>query len=114
MAREVARRGAFISFDRVTLEGILPDAKRIRMIMSLVEAGCAEQLLLSSDFFQEMALKKHRGPGLAQTVTVFGPKLVEAGPPGCHAAAHPGRQSQEISRLHAQSVIGRATHRSWA
>jgi phosphotriesterase-related protein len=81
VAREVARRGAFIGFDRVTLEGILPDSKRIRMVMSLVEAGCAEQLLLSSDFFQEMALKKHGGPGLAQTVTVFGPKLVEAGLP---------------------------------
>jgi hypothetical protein len=57
--QQVAKRGAFVGFDRVTLEGILPDADRVVMVMSFVDAGYADQLLLSSDFSQEKALKKN-------------------------------------------------------
>jgi phosphotriesterase-related protein len=81
VAQQVAKRGAFVGFDRVTLEGILPDADRVVMVMSFVDSGYADQLLLSSDFSQEKALKKNGGPGIAQTVTVFGPKLLKAGLP---------------------------------
>ncbi len=81
VARQVAKRGAFVGFDRVTLEGILPDADKVIMIMRLLEAGYEDRLLLSSDFFQEAALKKNGGAGFAQTVTVFGPRLLQAGVP---------------------------------
>lgn len=81
VAQQVAKRGAFVGFDRVTLDGIVPDATRVVMVRSLLDAGYADQLLLSSDFFQEARLKKRGGPGLAQTVTVFGPQLVDAGVP---------------------------------
>lgn len=69
-----------MGFDRVTL-ALLPDADKVIAVMALVEAGHADRLLLSSDFASARALKKNGGAGLAQTVTVFGPMLLEAGLP---------------------------------
>jgi phosphotriesterase-related protein len=76
----IAKRGAFVGFDRVTL-AIVPDADKVVAAMALVEAGHADRLLLSSDFASPRALKKNGGPGLAQTATVFGPMLLKAGLP---------------------------------
>lgn len=78
VAKELAKRGAFVGFDRVTIP-TLPDAKRVTMILALLDAGYADNLLLSSDFFSANSLKKNGGGGLAQTVTVFGKMLLEAG-----------------------------------
>ena len=58
---------------------IIPDEKRVAMILAFLDAGYADQLLLSSDFATGRALKKNGGPGVAQTVTVFAPMLVKAG-----------------------------------
>ena len=82
VAQQAAKRGAFVGFDRVTLETVhLPDADRIVMIMALLDAGYADNLLLSSEFYAESSLKKNGGPGIAQAATVFGPKLLRAGVP---------------------------------
>ena len=81
VAITLARRGAFVGFDRVTLNGIIPDEARVVMAMALIDAGYADHLLLSSDFAVEDALTKNGGPGLAQTVTVFAPMLLAAGVP---------------------------------
>src|SRR6185436_17602349 len=78
VAKELAKRGAFVGFDRVTIP-IIPDAKRVTMILALLDAGYVDNLLLSSDFFSANSLKKNGGGGLAQTVTVFGKMLLEAG-----------------------------------
>jgi phosphotriesterase-related protein len=78
IAIAIARRGAFVGFDRVTL-ATMPDPDRVIMAMAMAEAGYADNLLLSSDFYSERALKKNGGPGLAQTATVFGPMLLKAG-----------------------------------
>ena len=78
VAKQVAKRGAFVGFDRVTIQ-ILPDSKRVKMILALLDAGYAGNLLLSSDFSSPRSLKKNGGAGLAQTVTVFGKMLLEAG-----------------------------------
>ena len=81
IAIQIARRGAYIGFDRVTLNGTMPDANRVVMAMALAEAGHADKLLLSSDFYSRPALKREGGPGFAQTATVFGPMLRGAGMP---------------------------------
>lgn len=81
VASELARRGAYVGFDRVTLNGTMPDENRVVMAMALVEAGHADKLLLSSDFYSARSLKRDGGPGLAQTLTVFVPMLREAGLP---------------------------------
>jgi phosphotriesterase-related protein len=76
--KQLAKRGVFVGFDRVTIP-IVPDAQKVTTILAFLEAGYADQLLLSSDFATGRALKKNGGPGLAQTATVFGPMLLKAG-----------------------------------
>jgi phosphotriesterase-related protein len=76
--KQLARRGVFVGFDRVTIP-IVPDAERVVMIMAMVEAGYADQVLISSDFAVASSLKKNGGAGLAQASTVFAPMLVKAG-----------------------------------
>lgn len=80
VAIAIAKRGAFVGFDRVTL-ALVPDADKVVAVMAMVEAGHADQLLLSSDFASARSLKKNGGAGLAQTATVFGPMLLKAGLP---------------------------------
>jgi phosphotriesterase-related protein len=78
-AKALARRGVFVGFDRVTINVIIPDEKRVAMVLAFLDAGHVDHLLLSSDFSSGRALKKNGGPGIAQTVTVFGPMLTKAG-----------------------------------
>jgi predicted metal-dependent phosphotriesterase family hydrolase len=75
--KQLAKRGAFVGFDRVTLP-IVPDAQKVTTILAFLDAGFVDSLLLSSDFVG-LSLKKNGGAGLAQTVTVFGPMLLKAG-----------------------------------
>ena len=76
--KQLAARGVFVGFDRVTIP-IVPDAQKVATILAFLDAGYADRLLLSSDFSSGRGLKKNGGPGLAQTVTVFGPLLTKAG-----------------------------------
>jgi phosphotriesterase-related protein len=78
-AKQLAKRGVFVGFDRVTINAIIPDEKRVAMILAFLDAGYQDHLLLSSDFSNGRALKKNGGPGIAQTKTAFGPMLVKAG-----------------------------------
>lgn len=80
VAIAIAKRGAFVGFDRVTL-ALVPDADKVVAAMTLIEAGFADCLLLSSDFASARSLKKNGGAGLAQTATVFAPLLRKAGLP---------------------------------
>jgi phosphotriesterase-related protein len=75
--KAIARRGAFVGFDR---QGGTGDGTQVKMVMAILEAGYAENLLFSSDFATGGSQLKHNGgPGYAKTVTVFVPKLREAG-----------------------------------
>ena len=78
IAIAVAKRGAFVGFDRVTL-ALVPDADKVVAAMALIEAGFADRLLLSSDFASARSLRQNGGAGLAQTATVFAPLLLKAG-----------------------------------
>lgn len=77
---EIAKRGAYVGFDRVTI-ALVPDAQKVTTIMAIVEAGYASKLLLASDFSNPRGLKKNGGGGLGQAVTVFAPMLLKAGLP---------------------------------
>ena len=66
--KQIAKRGAFVGFDRVTSQKPSDD-QRVTEILALLEAGHADKLLLSSD---------KRG-GFVATPTVFVPKLRRAG-----------------------------------
>ena len=77
---EIAKRGAFVGFDRVTI-ALVPDAQKVTTIMAIVAAGHASKILLASDFSNARGLKKNGGGGLGQAVTVFAPMLLKAGMP---------------------------------
>ena len=79
IAQQLARRGVFVGFDRVGINAIIPDEKRVTMIMAFLEAGQVDHLLLSSDFANGRGLKKNGGPGIGLTVTAFAPMLTKAG-----------------------------------
>jgi phosphotriesterase-related protein len=79
IAQQLAKRGVFVGFDRVGINVIIPDEKRVAMILAFLEAGHVDHLLLSSDFSSGRALKKNGGPGIALTVTQFVPMLAKAG-----------------------------------
>jgi phosphotriesterase-related protein len=75
--KAIARRGAFVGFDR---QGGAGDTRQVKMVMAMLDAGYAANLLFSSDFSAGGSQLKHNGgPGYAKTLTVFVPKLREAG-----------------------------------
>jgi phosphotriesterase-related protein len=74
--KAVAKRGAFVGFDR---QGGPGDSEQIPAVMALIEAGYEDKLLLSSDFSFAADLKRNGGAGYAKTVTVFAPKLRKLG-----------------------------------
>ena len=75
---EIAKRGAFVGFDRVTtVQQIMPDEKKVAMVVAFLAAGHADKLLLSADFTGQRTLEA--GPGYGRTVTVFVPQLKKAG-----------------------------------
>jgi phosphotriesterase-related protein len=74
--KAICRRGAFIGFDR---QGGPGDAQQVPMVMALIEAGFAGNLMFSADISSAAQMKKNGGQGYAKTLTVFVPKLKAAG-----------------------------------
>jgi predicted metal-dependent phosphotriesterase family hydrolase len=74
--RAVCRRGAFIGFDRQGGQG---DVQQVPLVMKLLEAGYADNLMFASDLSNIAQTKKGGGPGYGRTLTVFVPKLKAAG-----------------------------------
>jgi len=64
--KQICKRGAFVGFDR---QGGNGDAQQIPMVMALLDAGFANNLMFSAD----------ASSGYAKTLTVFLPKLKAAG-----------------------------------
>ena len=52
---------------------------QVPMVMTLINAGYADNVMLSSDLARPNAIKRNDGPGYAKTLTVFVPKLKQAG-----------------------------------
>jgi phosphotriesterase-related protein len=82
---EVARRGAFIAYDNLGFEGghqgfsFPTDADYVRRILGLLEAGYAEQLLLSHDVAHKQHLRAYGGLGYDFLLLEFVPALRAAG-----------------------------------
>ena len=73
--KQIAKRGAYVGFDRVT-GGRVPDAKKVVMIQAFLDAGYADRLLICSDFTGRRSLAR---PGYGNTLTAFLPLLRQAG-----------------------------------
>jgi phosphotriesterase-related protein len=74
--KQIAKRGAYVGFDRVT-GGLVPDDKKVAMILAFLDAGYADRLLLSADY--NFTARSAARPGYAVTLTMFAPKLRQAG-----------------------------------
>ena len=74
--KAVCRRGAFIGFDR---QGGPGDAQQVPMVMALIDAGFADNLMFSADIASAAQMRHNGGQGYAKTLTVFVPKLKAAG-----------------------------------
>ena len=74
--KAICRRGAFIGFDR---QGGPGDVQQVPLVMALLEAGFAENLMFSADISNAGQMKKNGGQGYAKTLTVFVPKIKAAG-----------------------------------
>lgn len=74
--KAICRRGAFVGFDR---QGGNGDGQQVPMVMALIEAGFAGNLMFSADISNAGQMKKNGGQGYAKTLTVFVPKLKAAG-----------------------------------
>ena len=73
----LCKRGAYIAFDR---QGGNNDALNAQMVLKLLDAGFADNLLFSSDYAGTSSLlKRTGGPGWSRTVTVWLPRLRAAG-----------------------------------
>jgi predicted metal-dependent phosphotriesterase family hydrolase len=75
----VARWGGYVSLDNIGLQ--LGDHERtvLRLVLDLVEQGCAERLLLSQDVGQMAELRSRGGRGYTYLAERFLPALAEAG-----------------------------------
>ena len=74
--RAICRRGAYIGFDR---QGAPGDTQQVPMVIKLLEAGYANNIMIASDLSNIAQTKQGKGPGYARALTVFVPKLKEAG-----------------------------------
>jgi predicted metal-dependent phosphotriesterase family hydrolase len=77
----IVRRGAYVQFDKVgdPHAFFLPEARLVRSVCDLVEAGYLEQILLSHDICFRSHLKYMGGHGYDYLLTKFVPALLEAG-----------------------------------
>jgi phosphotriesterase-related protein len=93
MAIRLAKRGAFVAFDRVTRQQQwVSDEHRVHMILAFLDAGQIDHLLISSDYIGrintsvgEVSLypgplhARDGGPGYARPLKLFVPLLKKAG-----------------------------------
>lgn len=79
--KEIARRGAFVQFDKVgdPRSFFMPEARLVVFIQELVAAGYLEHILLSHDTAFPIHLKVLGGIGYDYVPTVFRQRLDDAG-----------------------------------
>jgi len=78
--RRIAARGAYILFDGPSKIKYGPDEARVVMLKRLVDAGYADQLLISGDMGRRSYLKAYGGgPGFEYLLKQFVPRMQEEG-----------------------------------
>ena len=93
IAKRLAKRGAFVAFDRVTRQQQwVSDEHRLTMIRAFLDAGHIDKLLISSDFIGRINVAageisrysgplhaRDGGPGYARPLKLFVPLMRKAG-----------------------------------
>ncbi len=77
--RELAAAGAYVAFDTVGKESYQSDETRLRLLLSLLDAGHAERVLLSCDVSRYGYLRSEGGEGYGHLFRSFLPQVRAAG-----------------------------------
>lgn len=77
--RELAASGAYVAFDTIGKHRYQSDARRLRLLLTLLEAGHADRALLSCDISRHGYLRAQGGQGYGQLFRSFLPALRAAG-----------------------------------
>lgn len=79
--RRLAAEGAYVSFDTVGKHAYQDDAVRLRLLLTLIEAGHADRILLSCDISRHAYLTGEGGTGYGHLFRTFLPSVQAAGVP---------------------------------
>ena len=77
--KRLAEAGAFVAFDTVGKTSYQPDEVRVRLVLSLLEAGYEEKILLSNDISRESYFSSRGGVGYSHLFQSFLPRLRKEG-----------------------------------
>jgi phosphotriesterase-related protein len=77
--RELAAAGAYIAFDTIGKASYQSDETRLRLLLSLLEAGHADRVLLSCDISRYGYLRSEGGDGYGHLFRSFLPRVRAAG-----------------------------------
>jgi len=78
--KKIAETGAYLVYDCIGKIKYYPDEWRIKLIKRLIDAGFAENILLSGDMARRSYFRAYGGgPGLGFIITKFIPRLREEG-----------------------------------
>ncbi len=75
----IAARGAFVGFDRVGFTSHQSDTIRVRQVRDMIEAGMANNVLISSDVARRHRLRVNGDLGYCRVTEDFVPRLLGAG-----------------------------------
>src|SRR5262245_39062507 len=84
----LGKRGVFLGFDTLVQDftiyksmgfNLVPDADRVKMVLTMLDAGYEDQLLFATDFANAHEIKANWGSGLSTILLDFVPKLRYAG-----------------------------------
>ncbi|MBA4493539.1 phosphotriesterase [Paenactinomyces guangxiensis] len=76
--KQIARTGAFLSFDGIGKIKYAPESARIQAILSLVKLGFEDQILISGDTARKSYYKHYDyGLGLQYIITKWVPRFIE-------------------------------------
>jgi phosphotriesterase-related protein len=79
MHSTIARRGAFVGYDRVGNLRYQSDDVRLRLVLEMLERGYRDSLILSLDLASETRMRVNGQPGYAYLLEVFVPELKRQG-----------------------------------
>jgi phosphotriesterase-related protein len=75
---EIARRGAFVGFDRIGICRYQSDERRIDMLIALLDAGYQDRILLSSDVAHVSRLRSSGSDGYSYVLRSFRARFAKA------------------------------------
>jgi phosphotriesterase-related protein len=75
----IARRGAYVEFDRIQGKIEFETMRRVGLVLEMVQRGYLQHILLSQDICEKSSLQAYGGQGYSFVITGFAKRLLDAG-----------------------------------